>query len=327
MPSFVSRFSQALLWCVILCVTMPAGAQTLNDLRNRISEDLGRTHFAKSFTGLITASNEIELSGARYEIDNATNTELTVFSLPFQTVVPLEDNQHRIGIHLEGALGYARANDTIADIFQGAFPAAATSVDADWTTFSGLIGCGLEFEVVDGLRLTPIVNLGLAHIDSDADFGGPGSALTAALTNGIAYNWDAWVVSYGVAGRADYTTALTDKLDLELIARYDIRWSETLETDDSAQDFATTSQMLTLRADLTGPTGLKVYNRDIDWRATVGYRNFIEGDLYGVQHIVQVGGALEISDDLPLGSTLSLAGAVFVGDDLTGWSLALSIGF
>lgn len=313
--------------CLCVLASPSAHAQTLNDLRNQLSGDLENTHFAKSFVGMVNASNELELSGATFKIDNETDTDLLVLSLPFQTNVPFIQDAAASSFYIEGALGYAKAEDSIRDLFQGAFPAAATSVNAQWTTYSALGGVGLTYDITDRLTFTPIINAGIANIRSDADFGGPGAALTAALTDGIAFNWDAWVVSYGVAGRADYTTPITDDITFEFITRYDIRWSETVSTDNAAQDFATTSQILTLRGDLTGPTHLRLAGRAIDWRTTLGYRNMVEGDLYGSHHLVQIGGGLEMSDDLPLGSTLSLTAAVFIGGDITGWTAGLTIGF
>ncbi|MFK7790267.1 MAG: hypothetical protein AB8C95_12340 [Phycisphaeraceae bacterium] len=317
--------SAAFFLCVLASPSVQA--QTLADLRDQLSRDLNRTHFAKSFVGMVNVSNSVELSGANFQLDNDTDTELAVFSLPFQTHVPFIDTPYATDLYLEGALGYAKAEDRVADLYNGAFPAAATSVNAEWTTYTALGGAGVTFEIAEGLTFTPIVNMGIANLQSDADFGGIGSAFTAALTDGIVFNWDAWLISYGVAGRTDYIVPITEEISLELIARYDIRWSETISTDNAAQDFATTSQILTLRADLTGPTHMTLLNRPIDWRATLGYRNMIEGDFYDTHHIVQIGGALELSNDLPLVSTLALSGAIFVGDDITGWSVGLQVGF
>lgn len=318
--------------CVVFCIatfglTHNLQAQTLAELRGQLSEDLGRTHFAKSFVGMVNASNEVELSGANFDIDNDTDTELTVFTLPFQQYLPFMGGKSSTKFYVEGALGYAKAEESVADLYGGAFPANATSVSADWTTYSAFAGAGLTLKLTPDLTFTPILNLGIANIQSDADFGGPGAAFTSALTNGIVFNWDAWVMSYGVAGRADYQIDLSRTIALELIARYDLRWTETIHTDNAAQDFATASQFLTLRADLTGPTNFTVLSRPVDWRATLGYRNMIEGDLYDTHHLVQIGGALEVSNDLPLGSTLALSAAYFVGDDITGWSVGLSVGF
>jgi hypothetical protein len=324
---FVQRRFYLILCTFCAIISGSTQAQTLADLRDQISRDLRQTHFAKSFVGMVNASNEIELSSANYTFDNDTDTELSVFALPFQTSVPLIGGSGGSEIYLEGVLGYAKAEEEVADLYQGAFPAAATSVDADWTTYTAIGGIGLNLDLTDDLTFTPILTFGVARLESDADFGGPGAALTSALTNGIVFNWDAWLVSYGVAGRLDYITPITDTIDLELIARYDLRWTETISTDDAAQDFATSSQLLTLRADLTGPAHFTLFERAVDWRTTLGYRAMIDGDLYGSHHIVQVGGALEMSQNLPLGSKLSLSTAVFFGDDVVGWSVGLGVSF
>jgi len=310
-----------------LFAAAPSQAQTLNDLRAQLAEDLGDLHFAKSFTGLITAADELELSGARYRIDGDIDTKLTVFNLPFQRSFPFAEERFAEALHVEGALGYADANQSVADIYNGAAPGAATSVDTDSLTYAGLIGAGVDLRLGEALTFTPIVNFGVAYLRNETDYGGPGAAFSAALADGIAFNWDAWAMSAGVAGRLDYVAPLSETLTLELVGRYDIRWTDTFSTDNSAQDFSTTSQFLTLRADLTGPTGYQVQGNELNWRTTLGYRAFIEGDLYDTQHLIQLGGALELTGDLPLDSTLALTAAVFVGDDITGWTVGISVGF
>lgn len=311
----------------ILLLAGTAQGQTLAELRSQLNQDLGDLHFAKSFTGLITISDEVELSSARFDINADTDTDLTVITLPFQTAIPFEDDALIKALHIEGALGFAQAEQSNADIYGGAVPAAATSVKTDWLTYSGLIGAGLDFKITDNLTLTPIVNVGLAYLRNETDYAGPGAGLTAALADGIAFNWDAWAISAGVAGRADYMVPLSDRLTLEAILRYDIRRTESFSTENSAQDFSTTSQFLTARVDLTGPTGYTLQGNALNWRSTLGYRTYIEGDLYGTSHLVQIGGALELTGDLPLDATLALNAAVFVGDNITGWTIGLSVGF
>jgi hypothetical protein len=114
-----------------------------------------------------------------------------------------------------------------------------------------------------------------------------------------------------------------------VIARYDIRWTRTIQEDDQAQAFNSRMQLVTLRGDVTGPTGLEPFGRKLGWRATAGYRGFLEGDLFDVEHVFQIGGALELdmTDVLPVGTRASFGGAWLFGDGLTGWTLGVGVSF
>ncbi|MCB9920414.1 MAG: autotransporter outer membrane beta-barrel domain-containing protein [Planctomycetes bacterium] len=313
---------------LFFALTATCAAQGIDELRNELRKGLRTAHFAKSLNTLVIVSDELELSGARFEFDDEYDTDLWTFGLPMQkSMKAFGDGAPEL--YLEGALGFARARQYVGDIYSGLLPALATSVDTDWTTYSALAGGGLRFALSDEFTLTPILDVGIAHIENDTDYGGPGATFTAALADGIAFNWDAWLWSAGGAGRIDWTHPLGEHHEVRVIARYDLRWVGTLRDDDAAQDFTSRAQMITLRGDVTGTTGLQLFDRELDWRGTLGYRRFLEGDLYGTEDFLQVGGALEwgVREALPFASRVSLSGAVFVGENVTGWSVGFGISF
>jgi hypothetical protein len=312
----------------LAALAAPSPAQTIDDVRDTLRSSLRDVHFAKSFAGLVLLADELELAAANYRIDDAVDTELSVFALPFQrTFRPF--GADAVGLHLEGSLGWARASQRTDDLYSGLFPGGTTSVETDWTTYGGLLGAGLEFELGSGLTFTPILDVALARIENEADYGGPGAALTATLFDGIAFNWSALALSAGPAARIDWSGPLGETHEFSLIARYDLRWTGTIDADDPAQEFSVRSQMLTCRGDLVGPTGIEVFERPLRWRATVGYRRFVEGSLFGADDLFQLGGGLEVAtgDLLPAIGGLSLSGALIVGDGIDGWTLGLSASF
>lgn len=81
--------------------------------------------------------------------------------------------------------------------------------------------------------------------------------------------------------------------------------------------------------DLTGPTGLVLFQRDLGWRATASYRTFVEGDLFDADDLVSVGGALELDVEgaLPIGSKVSVSGAVIDGRGVSGWAVGVGLAF
>ena len=299
---------------------------TIEDIRDRLRESLSDPQFAKSFSTQIIMSNEIELTGAFFEVDDQEDTTLRIASLPFRRSFGVL-GEDRPGLYVEGAVGYALASESVPDLYQGDLPGFETSVDAEWIAASGLLGIGAEFEPIEGLTLAPIVNAGVAYIESRADYAGPGEALSEAIADGIAFNWDAWVASVGLAGRAEWRQPLEHELELTLLGRYDIRWAETVESDDDAQEFSSTSQFGTIRTDLTGPTGIELGGSRIRWRTTASFRFFTQGNLYGISEYVQVGGGIEINDSLPIVRRLSISAGVILGADVTGYNLGIGVSF
>ena len=313
----------------LLALAAASSAQTLDDFRRSLSEGLRQAQFASSFGGLIFLSDELELSGARYRIDGGSGSDTTISTIAFpfrNTFRPW--GEEATGLYVEGTLGYAQASIRTGDLYEGALPGLETAVNSELTTYGGLLGLGAQFEIGEGLSFTPILNGGLARIDSHADYDGPGASVSSALLDGIAFNWDGWTRSLGTAARIDWLQPLGEEHELELVGRYDLRWTETFDTDDVAQEFSSRLQLVTLRADVVGPTGFSAFGHPVGWRGMVGYRNFAEGDLFGVRHLVLLGGALELeAEELPLGRTVSLSGAVIVGDDVKGFTLGVGVAF
>lgn len=318
---------------VMLAATVPMFGQTIDDLRDELSKSLHDAQYAAGFAGMIILADELELSGAHYEINdgdaNLSNTELRSLALPFQKPFYPWGKDAFTSIYTEGVLGYASNSRQAKDIYSGLAPGLETSVDSDYKTYGGLIGIGPQFKILEGLRVAPILNGGVAYIDNSTDYGGPGAAATAQLLDGIAFNWNGWTVSGGGALRADWVKPLGKDYELELVGRYDIRWVQTFDADDSAQEFSTRYQMITLRADVVGPTGLTPFDRALYWRATTGYRHFFEGSLFDVHDIILVGGGLEydIVGVLPIGKRLKLSGGLIFGEDITGYTFGVGVAF
>lgn len=303
-------------------------AQTLEDLRKQLSEDLRGIHFAQSLVGLVLLSDELELSGASYTVADDSSTEMTVYALPFHgsTAVWGED---RPSLYVEGTLGFAEARQGLADLYQGTLPGLETSVSSRWRTYGALLGTGLEFPVTPTLHVTPIVDAGVAWLENRTLYGGPGAPLTAALADGIAFNWDALTATYGCAGRVDWHHALGEHHELEVIGRYDVRWTEAFRVDDEAQDFVARSQLITLHAELTGPTGFTWREQTVDWQLMTAWRAFPEGTLFGVDNYVQLGGGLILNtgDGLPAGRAIEVKAAVMFGNDFQGWTVGAGLLF
>lgn len=295
-------------------------------MQAEIRESLSNAHFASSFATLVALAEELELSGANYELDDEVSSELSVFALPYRrTFQPRE--RGRVGLYAEGVVGYAEAKEEVADAYGGAAPGLETMVRSRWSSLGALVGVGPDLAVTETLHVAPILNFGIAHVASDADYGGPGAAVTATLLDGLAFNWEAWTATVGGALRAAWSKQLDRGSQLELVSRYDVRWTRTLDVDDAAQRFSTRNQMLSLHAELRGDTDLRLFDAPIGYGCTLGYRRLLEGDGLGIEDVAVLGGSLEFLEGrIPrFPGSLSLSAALFVGQDLTGYSVGLGL--
>ena len=305
-----------------------AASQTIDEIRASLRQSFHDGQVAGSLAGLIVLSDEFELSGADYWIDNPEQTRLTSLALPYRTTFRPWDTPWP-GIYFEGVLGYAHTKESVADVYGGGAPGLETSIDARFTTYSGLVGLGPQFQLCDDLTLALIVNGGGAWLESDARYGGPGAALTSQLLDGLVFNWDGYTVSGGGALRLDWVKPLGDKCQLEVAARYDLRWTKTIDAEDAALEFTSRAQFFTLRTDVVGPTGMEILDHPLTWRSTAGCRAFIEGDMYDITAMGLVGGALELDTDgnIPLGPKVSLSAGFIFGNRVLGYTLGLGVEF
>jgi hypothetical protein len=246
-----------------LLVATCCPAQDLDIVRRDLREDLRSVNFAQSLISLVLLSDELELGSGSFTIRDQSNTRISTISLPFHSqFTPWRSTATRL--YTEGALGYAEAKQTTSDFYGGAAPTFRTSLTSRWRSYGAVGGVGLSYQLREDLSITPILSGSLVHLDNRTDYGGPGATTTAAIADGIAFNWDALALTYGTALRVDWQHQIDATKRLEVIARYDILWSQTVQTDDPAQDFTVRSQMMTVRGDLYGPTNATLFDASLD---------------------------------------------------------------
>lgn len=313
----------------LLLVALPAraAAQTLDEVRDEIRTALDETNYTAFVTSLVDLSGENELAAANYRIDDGLGTRVGTLKLPYRTTFDADEDGE--GWYVEGNLGYLEAEAVVPDFLAGT--ELSTRIDADWKVYSVLAGGGYSFGPGEGVALTPLFDVLLARVESEACYSGAGAQLVPSLLDGLFFNWNAWILTYGPGLRFDWREPLSETVALETLARYDLRRSTTLSSTDPVQDEPVTSQRFTLRGDVTGPTPVRISGELMRWRATLGFAAFPgeTGDALGFDSIVSVGGALELplGDSLPLVSELSLSGALLFGPDVSGWTVGVGASF
>jgi len=321
-----------ILIIIYAIVTIQTFGQNIDDIRNKVQEDLSNSHFAVGFSELIIMADEMELSGAHYELDDSTdntsNTKIRIVVLPFHLQF-YPWNDARTGIYIEGVGGYGEASQSATDIYSGRHPNLETSADMDWATLGGLIGIGPEFIITDELKLALIIHGGLAYIRSETDYKGVGASTSQEILDGMVFNWSGWTASWGGAMRFKWCHSLGRDYELKVVGRYDIRWTDTIDSDNYIQEFSSRIQPITLRTDLVRPTGLTIFNRRLYWRAFAGYRYFLDGSLFGTRQTILLGGGLEydISDIIPMVSRLNTRFGVTLGDNISGYAIGVGLSF
>ncbi|MCB9914952.1 MAG: hypothetical protein H6828_07355 [Planctomycetes bacterium] len=311
-----------------LALAPDAGAQDLEALRELLRDQLESSHFAGGLLTLVMFSNEFAVTGAQYSIEDGYATELRTLILPWHTTLR-PGGADAPGLYLEGVAGRITAWQHVDDVWAGDLPGAETEVGTRWRSDSVLAGVGVELPLGEELTLTPIVHLGISHYENDTQYLGPGAATTAALLDGLAFNWDGYAWTRGLAARVDWGRPVGDALELDVVGRYDLRWADSFHESDRAQAFSVRGQTASLHGELSGPTGLRVLDGALGWRATLAERSQLEDDLFGNRHLVMIGGALELDGTgaWSVPGTAVLSGAWITGPDLEGWSLGLSWSF
>jgi hypothetical protein len=311
----------------LMLAPVAAAAQTLDDLRATVRE-IARTDryplYVATFLGL---TDETELSGGNFRIDGDPSTDLSVLNLPLRREIAPDAGWP--GLLLEATFGYASARLDFADIWYGAAPAIATRVTVDFEAFGGFAGVGPVVPLGGGWDVAPLAVGGIAHVDSDARYEGAGATVAAALFDGILFNWEATYAIYGGSLLLRHAGWQWGATKLVPHVRYDLRRMDPLEVDDPAQDDSSTVQWLVGRLGCEGPTGWQVRGGSVDWLASIGFKAFDEesATALGFGEYLELGAGLRWGggDLLPNWSQWQLTGAVFLGDDLTGWTLGVSL--
>ncbi|MEM9380805.1 MAG: hypothetical protein AAGB93_12705 [Planctomycetota bacterium] len=322
----MSRLPAVVLALLSIALAAPARAQSIQDLRNQLRSELTQDQFGGSIVTLILLSNELELSGINYELDDEVGTEINALVLPFNyTFRPFEDQ--RTGLYTEGVIGTSTMDQSGPDLFNGDAPGIETAFNTEWRTFGGLLGVGPERQLSEEVSVAAIGQLGLSYLENRAIYEGPGAELSSQLFDGLLFNWDAWAVTYGVAARLRWHRALGSGRSIEFTGRYDVRWTDAFEVEEEIHDFLTKSELTTFRLQYRALTGLRMGRYPIGWRTHAGISWVLASETADPFGLIEVGGGLDLltQRDLPYVDGLTAGGAVFLGDGVAGWTVGVGI--
>ncbi len=228
-------------------------------------------------------------------------------------------------LYLEGTIAFNRYDPTFTDGIGN----TSVTVPVKWTGITGTGGVGWDFPLTDTLRIRPIANVMLGHVESDLSIAGRiienKTGVDLQFLNGGRMN------AYGLGGSLmlDYEDYKPEReYDAEL--RYTNIAINTFDSSAAVQGSAD-SQSLGLWARARYPTPLTVLERPLRAVFEVAHTEFL-GQLRGAlgfDSLSSVGTGIEIdrSASDPMFSRVRLVFRYQFGQNVRGTSIGLAASF
>ena len=228
-------------------------------------------------------------------------------------------------LYLEGTIALNRYNPTFTDGIGN----SSVTVPVNWNGITGTGGIGWDFPLTDNLRIRPIANIMLGHVESDISLASRylnnQKGIDLQFLNGGRMN------AYGAGGSLmlDYEDYKPEReFDTEL--RYTNISINTFDTSTAVQGSAN-SQSLALWARARYPTPLTVLERPLRAVFEVAHTEFL-GQLRGAlgfDSLSSLGTGIEIdrSASDPMFSRVRLVFRYQFGQNVRGTSVGLAASF
>jgi hypothetical protein len=228
-------------------------------------------------------------------------------------------------LYLEGTIAFNRYDPTFTDGIGN----SSVTVPVKWTGITGTGGIGWDFPLTDNLRIRPIANIMLGHVESDLSVAGRiienKTGVDLQFLNGGRMN------AYGTGGSLmlDYEDYKPDReYDAEL--RYTNIAINTFDSSTAVQGSAD-SQSLGLWARARYPTRLTVLDRPLRTVFELAHTEFL-GQLRGAlgfDSLSSVGTGFEIdrSASDPIFSRVRVVFRYQFGQNVRGTSIGLAASF
>lgn len=230
-----------------------------------------------------------------------------------------------IPLYLEGTLAVNRYNPS----FIGNVGNTSVDIPVHWNSITGTGGVGWDFPLTDELRIRPIANVMLGHLESDLSIASRiiknNTGVDLQFLNGGRMN------TYGLGGSLmlDYENYKPEReIDIEL--RYTNIEMNTFDTSKAVQGSAN-SQSLSLWARNRVPTPLTFFSMPIRAVGELAHTEFL-GDLRGAlgfNSLSSVGAGMEFdrSQSEPLFSRVRIVFRYQFGQNVRGTSIGLAASF
>jgi hypothetical protein len=228
-------------------------------------------------------------------------------------------------LYLEGTLGYSQYDP----VFIATNGQERRRLPVQWNSVVGTGGIGWDFPLTDELKLRPIFNFSLGHVESDASLAGRVITGQTGLT--LTFLEHGRLNAYGLGGSLvlDYERYRPEnEIDVELRCTH--IYLQSFASSRAVQGNAD-AQSLSLWARWRAPTSLSALDRPLRYVLEYAHTTFF-GDLDGVlgfNHLNSLGVGLELdSSKYPIVITRTrLVVRYLIGKNVSGWSLGLAVTF
>jgi len=297
-------------------IAADATAQALVD---QVRGQIQSARLGAGYAQIINLSATPDLGAANYTVrgtGTGPDLSLDLFRVPYQShwaaLSPDTDVYWRL------SAGYLRMKQFL--------PALDAGVDSRWTAASATGGVLAKMRLGYGVTLEPALDLGLARLENKAGYQGAAGALRPAL-DGLLFNWqtDAWIATPSLA--IAWVQA-TEGQTLSLRAHVARSWIKSFDATDRVQEFSEAANIYSLRAEYARASGLRVFERPLDWIVYSGYAGFFGAnkDVLGFDAVAEIGGGLEwpLAAESLQPRRLRVTAGYFGGHSVRGWNVGLN---
>jgi hypothetical protein len=229
-------------------------------------------------------------------------------------------------LYLEGNAAYSTYDPT----FTATNGVEQVEISAKWTTVTGTGGIGWDFPLASELKLRPIANFTIGHMDSGLaanvqNIGGITGPEINFLKNG-SFN----AVGYGGSLMLDYERYRREyEIDVEL--RYTLIYLQSIPETSEAVKGSALAQNFNLWSRWRAPIGWQAFHRPLRYVLEFAYSYYFgnQDDILGFNHLLSLGGGLELDvSAYPIYITrIRLMARYRYGEYVSGYSFGLGISF
>lgn len=311
----------------VAALDSPAAAQSdLDKLRDSLSRAVRAARYPAFLSALIDLNSESELAGARLEDQGDPTTKFDILTYPWRR--DFENGPFGTRWELEATLGYSTVRYAARGLFAATDPQLSTDLDTRFRLFGAILGAGPVLPLGERFELRPTIELGAAYVENHARYSGPGAATTAALADGIVFNWQAAYSIAGLSATLAHRAWLWRGVQFEPLVRVDGRVTSALHADDAAQEGSTHTGWAVARLGASGDLGIRWAGAPLSWNSRVGYKRFFDNtaELLDFRDYLELGAGLSLGTEgcLPLLSEVGFDVTLVFGEDVSGWAVGLS---
>jgi hypothetical protein len=213
-------------------------------------------------------------------------------------------------------------------------------VEHNIKTTSIMTGVGVDFELMKGLTIRPLVHLGWSRI-KDRSNQVPTTNVTMTmmqqmfrnLTGDGIFKWEVDQFQYGPAVETKYNTNAGDDIEVNLGLRFTQLNIKTISTSTPGLEESSKFHSLSGNLELDGPTSVNVSGWDMRWQYFMGATRFDTATKNALKFswLGEVGAGLffvDSQEDSSYVETVGFSGSLIVGDnDVDGWTIGAKATF